>query len=116
MIGNQRRGLPRWTVLTAICVMGAWGESRSAVAAEETAAERGYRLLTTKVYLPADILASEFERLWEVWPEPVRSEAEQATPAQRRKMAFSRYGLMEDPEHQDGLPLGYVDDGNGRPS
>ncbi len=83
------------------------------MAAEETAAERGYRLLTTKVYLPADILASEFERLWEVWPEPVRSEAEQATPAQRRKMAFSRYGLMEDPDHKDGLPLGYVDDDNG---
>ena len=28
-------------------------------------------------------------------------------------MAFSRYGLIEDPDDKDGLPLGYVDDGTG---
>lgn len=85
----------------------------SLASAEETAAERGYHLLRSKVYLPTDIQESEFTDLWEVWPEPLRSEAEAATPEERREMAFSRYGLIKDPANPDGVPLGYVSDGNG---
>ncbi|MCH7989686.1 MAG: c-type cytochrome, partial [Planctomycetes bacterium] len=76
-------------------------------------AERGYRLLRTKAFLPADFDQDVFDDLWKVWPEPERSRAKNATPEQRRKMAFSRYGLMEAPERKTGPAFGYVDDGNG---
>lgn len=85
-----------------------------AVAGEpQTSAERGYELLRTKCYLPADFDQDVFENLWKTWPEPERQQAEESTPAQRRKMTFSRYGLMEPPKQRQetGPALGYVDDG-----
>ncbi|MGH7200141.1 MAG: cytochrome c, partial [Planctomycetaceae bacterium] len=55
-----------------------------------------------------------FDELWKTWPEPLRSRAETATAAERRRMAFSRYGLMEDPASPGtGTALGYVNDGRG---
>lgn len=104
-----RRSILRTIALGILVVTGPDSVSLSA----ETAAERGYRLLRSKVYLPTDIQESEFTQLWEIWPEPERSAAEAATPGERREMAFSRYGLMEDPDNPDGVPLGYVSDGNG---
>jgi mono/diheme cytochrome c family protein len=88
-------------------------------AATETPVQRGYRLLTTKTYLPPDFDQEVFDQLWQAWDEPLRSAAAEATPEQRRRMAFSRYGLTESPQ-LDGLPspsgrtaMQYVDDGKG---
>ena len=81
--------------------------------AEESAAERGYRLLTTKAYLPADFDQEVFDELWKTWEEPLRSQAAEATPEARRKMAFSRYGLTEAPGREGPVALQYVDDGRG---
>lgn len=80
-----------------------------------TPAERGYDLLRTKRYLPADFDQEVFDNLWKVWPEPERTKAKNATPAERRRMTFSRYGLMEAPDQPQGTgpALGYVDDGKG---
>ncbi|HUG91499.1 MAG TPA: cytochrome c [Planctomycetaceae bacterium] len=76
----------------------------------ETPASRGYRLLRTKPFVPPDLDREVFENLWTTWPEPLRSQAERATPAERRRMTFSRYGLVESPESPDaGPPLGYVE-------
>src|SRR5579863_5407732 len=88
-------------------------------AAETDAAGRGYRFLTTKAYLPADFDQDVFAELWKTWEEPLRTQAENATPAERRKMAFSRYGLTARPAEngtageEAGTPLQYVDDGRG---
>lgn len=73
----------------------------------KTAAERGYHFLTQKVYLPADFTQEVFDLAWTQWPEPLRSEAEKATPEERRKMAFSRYGLTPRPDDPT-KPLQYV--------
>ncbi|HEV3003404.1 MAG TPA: cytochrome c [Pirellulales bacterium] len=79
---------------------------------EETPAERGYRLLTTKPYLPPDFDQEVFDELWKTWEEPLRSQADAATPGERRRMAFSRYGLTEAPGREGGVALQYVDDGH----
>ena len=80
----------------------------------ETAAQRGWRLLTTKNYVPADFTEAVFNDLWTVWPEPQRQQAAEATPEERRRMAFERYGLLERPESAgSGPPLGYTSDGQG---
>ena len=81
---------------------------------QETPAERGFRLLTTKAYLPPDFTPEIFSELWKRWPPALRDQAAQATPEQRRAMAFDYYGLVEVPERgANGAPLGYVDNGQG---
>ncbi len=77
------------------------------------AAARGLERLRTVPYGPPDFQAELFDKLWEVWPEPLREQAAKASPAERRKLAYSRYGMVADPEHPDGPPLGVVDDGHG---
>jgi len=84
-------------------------DSQSAIASPS----RGYRLLLDKPYLGADFTQPDFDNLWQFWPEPLRSQAAQATAAERRKMAFSRYGIVEAPGEERGPALGYVDDGRG---
>lgn len=79
----------------------------------ETSAERGFRLLTTKAYLPTDFDQNTFDELWKVWEEPLRLQAEQATPDERRRMAYSRYGLVERPGDPRHRPLQYVVDEQG---
>ena len=75
-------------------------------------AQRGYQWLTEKAYLPPDFDQETFDRLWEVWPEPLRSRAAGATADERRGMAFSRYGLTGRPEDPT-KPLQYVVDQQG---
>src|SRR5437764_3362310 len=74
-----------------------------------SAEDRGYWFLTQKAYLPPDFSAEIFDNVWKKWPEPLRSEAEKASPEARRKMAFSRYGLTPRPE-DPAKPLQYVVD------
>src|SRR5262249_55000075 len=82
--------------------------------ARMTAVERGWHWLTTKAYLPADFDDEVFENLWKFWPKELRDRAHDAGPAQRRRMAFSRYGLMERPGSDGtGPALGCVSDGQG---
>ncbi len=77
------------------------------------AAARGFERLKTQPYSPADFEQALFDSLWQVWPEPLRQQAADASPDQRRRMALSRYGLVADPDNPTGPPLGVVDDGNG---
>lgn len=76
-------------------------------------AERGYRFLLNKPTIPPDFDQQSLEAAWKFWPEPLRTQAEQATPEQRREMTFSRYGLTPRPGDDSGKPLQYVvqDDG-----
>ena len=77
-----------------------------------TSAERGYRFLTQKAYLPPDFDQETFDQLWKVWPGDLRAQAEGATPDERRELAFSRYGLTGRPEDPT-KPLQYVVDETG---
>ena len=40
----------------------------------------GYKMLTSKAFLPPDFDQETFDNLWTVWEEPLRSQAEKATP------------------------------------
>jgi mono/diheme cytochrome c family protein len=78
-----------------------------------TASQRGYRFLTESAVLPGDFNQATFDSLWTVWPEPLRREAEKASPARRREMTFDRYGLTTRPDDDSGKPLQYVVGSNG---
>src|SRR5690606_6802703 len=96
-------------------IVGGWfGTAPAGEAPENSAAARGYRTLRETPFLPPDFSQELFDRLWEVWPAPLRQRASEATLEERRRMAFERYGLMEPPgEEGTGPALGYVDDGRG---
>lgn len=115
--GRRAVARPRRSPLLFCCLVLGVIAPRMSAADEraggvETPAERGYRLLTTKPYLPADFDQGVFDELWRVWPTELREQAERASVEERRRMAYSRYGLMERPPG-DPAPtaLGYVDDG-----
>lgn len=81
----------------------------------------GYRVLTEEAFLPSDFNERVIDNIWQSWPTASRSEAEQASPAERRSMVFDRYGLTPRPsgkvnssESPDpGEPLQYVVGENG---
>lgn len=81
--------------------------------ADDQAVQRGYRVLVDQPMLTSDFSQAAFDEVWRAWPEPLRREAEQATPEQRRKMAFERYGLTPRPNDPSGKPLQYVVSTNG---
>jgi hypothetical protein len=96
-----------WALVTC-CLVGP-----SALAADPDAAARGYKRLRSEPYSPADVSVEVFDRLWEVWPEELKQDAEKASPVERRRLAYSRYGFIADPERPDGAPMGVVEDGKG---
>jgi mono/diheme cytochrome c family protein len=77
-----------------------------------TSQQRGYWFLTQKAYLPPDFSQEIFDNVWTKWPEPLRTQAEKASPEERRKLAFSRYGLTPRPDDPT-KPLQYVVDAAG---
>ncbi|QDT88945.1 c-type cytochrome [Gimesia algae] len=95
--------IPVLKMITVVCLLLSIDSSL----AEETAAERGYRLLTTKAYLPPDFDQEVLNDLWKVWPDDWRQKAEQASPEARRELIFSYYGIMNRPGSEEA-PLGYV--------
>lgn len=76
-------------------------------------AERGYRWLTTKAYVPSSFAEDDIAALWAVWPEAARAEAERASPEERRRLTFARYGFTPRPDDPTN-PLQYVVDEKGR--
>lgn len=76
-------------------------------------AERGYRFILDKPYIPPTFEDDDVARLFTVWPAPLRTAAEAATPEARRRMTFERYGLTPRPDAPD-LPLQYAVDASGR--
>jgi len=75
-------------------------------------ASRGLRHLQTRVYLPPDFDQEVFDELWTTWEQPLRERAAEATPDERRRMAFDRYGLLPRPD-DPAKPMQYVVDATG---
>ncbi|MDZ4687182.1 MAG: cytochrome c [Planctomycetaceae bacterium] len=100
--------------MAALCLVMLLVASSHAVA-ESPTPELGYHVLRNRCFLPPDFDDAVFADLWTVWPEPERSQAEAASKSERRRLMFSYYGLMPDPDDQTGTKpaLGYVsrDDG-----
>jgi hypothetical protein len=97
--------------LAACCLAQQFAHAETAT--NDTAAARGLKLLRSVPYAPADFQVAIFDRLWEIWPEDLKQKAANASPSERRRTAYSRYGLVADPDNADGPPLGAVDDGHG---
>lgn len=82
----------------------------TAARGSEASSSRGLDLLLAKGYLPPDFDQGVFDELWTVWEEPARSQAESLPPADRRRMALARYGLVAHPEDPSRSMQYAVDD------
>jgi len=91
--GNESGFGPRAARLALAVLLACAGNAGSRVGWSD----EGYELLRSKAYLPADFDQDVFDALWTTWPEPLRSNAEQAPVEERRRMAMDRYGLDPDP-------------------
>lgn len=98
----------RFLFLAFTFLIGSWLEVRA-----EDAADRGYRWLTESAFLSSDFTQEIFDQVWQSWPPPLRDQAAQASPEERRRMAFDRYGLTLRPNDDSGQPLQYVVSDNG---
>ena len=74
----------------------------------------GLTILHRNAYQDFNLTPEEFDRLWTMWPEPLRSEAASQSPAQRRKLSIERYGLPLDPRRPSDVPAAFSDPGEGR--
>ncbi len=94
------------------CETGVAGDRGALLGNSAGDPREGYRLLTEKVYLPPDFDQETLEATWNCWPEPLRSEAAQASRARRREMILDRYGLSLRPgaslDDELLLPLQYA--------
>ena len=91
----------------------AWEAKAQGTDTESIRVARGWNLLTTREYLPADFDQEIFDALWTTWPEPLRSRAEHAPIESRRRMAMDRYGLIPHPD-DPSRSLQYVVGKDGR--
>lgn len=73
----------------------------------------GYDFLLHKPMSAVFLKSANLDRLWLVWEPEEKAKAEAATPEERRKMTFARYGFAERPNDTSGLPLDYTEDGKG---
>jgi hypothetical protein len=70
----------------------------------EEAARRGYRYLLDHAYVPPYFDTETFEQCWEAWPSAERARARDASPTERRQMAFARYGWTPRPLGRYSIP------------
>ncbi|MBY0587870.1 cytochrome c [bacterium] len=101
-----------WCVLVSLAI--AWNAGfgdEVAPSSESSPAQRGLWYLLQKQYLARDIHEQDFADIWKVWPKELRQQAELATPADRRAMAFLRYGFVEMPGRS--APMGFVPGADG---
>src|SRR5687768_4002189 len=94
--------------LSGLCACASAEQPPAGLSAEQ----RGYWLLVNRAYVTPDYDQETFDSVWKFWPEPLKSQAEKASPERRRQMAFSRYGLTPRPD-DPARPLQYVVDDNG---
>ncbi len=73
-----------------------------------TPAQRGEWLLLNKPFITPDFDQETFDEIWKIWPEPLKEIAKKASPQERRRLAFSRYGLTKRLNDTTGKPLQYL--------
>jgi len=99
-------------LLAVLAVRPALAEPRRE-AGPPVLAARGWEHLLGRAYLPPDLDQEVFDELWTTWEEPLRSRAERADLAERRRLAMDRYGLVPRPD-DPARSLQYVVDADGR--
>ena len=65
---------------------------------EARAIELGWEVLTQKALLPSDFSQDVIDDIWRSWPEEARAKVENASPEDRLRAIYHRYGLSQRPE------------------
>lgn len=92
-------------VLCALCALWPQGASAGQVAGDP---QRGFDILINTPMTQPVLTLDELDRIWTVWEPDARAKAEAASPEERHRMIFERYGFVERDFDDSGLPLGYT--------
>ncbi len=109
--------LAAWPLMAALLAviapwpMAARAQDNHAVSSQSDS-QAGLDLILNHRFLPRDFHQSTFDELWKDWPEPLRSQAAQASQEQRTRLAFDRYGFSPR-DNDSSKPLQYTVDGEG---
>ncbi|QDS99853.1 c-type cytochrome [Adhaeretor mobilis] len=105
--------MPRYIPIAAVlcCFLG---NQFSITRAAPPSADRGYELLLNKAYVESAFDQETFDQVWQTWEPSLRDQAAKASPEERRRMAYRRYGLVERPDDPRHRPIQYVVDDRGR--
>lgn len=98
-------------IASAIGISAAFADDSNIQSADTY--QQGLSLLTSKWFSSKATTVDELNRIWTTWEPELRAKAEKASPEERRKMTFERYGFAPREFDKTGLPLGYTDDGTG---
>lgn len=102
------------TALLCCLAAGAcWLSAGSPPARDVPSMHPGLRNIATKSYSPTFTDPVVFDNLWRSWDERAREAAAKASPEARRAMTLRRYGLLEAPYENNGVPLGMLAQKNG---
>jgi hypothetical protein len=71
-------------------------------------AKQGYEFLQQLPVGPKRMELSDLDNLYLAWDGDDADKAKNATPEQRRKLAYARYGFVDAPYENYGLPMGLV--------
>jgi len=74
--------------------------------------QKGFEILLNEPMAQAILKVDDIDRLWKIWEPEEKAKAEAASPEERVKMTFKRYGWAERPEGGK-IPLDYTPDGKG---
>jgi mono/diheme cytochrome c family protein len=75
-------------------------------------AKRGYLFLQQLPLGPEFLKLSDLENLYKAWDGDDAEKAKTASPEERRKLAYARYGFVDAPYKNYGLPMGLVHNPN----
>ena len=79
----------------------------------EPSAKKGFEILMSEPMAASVMREADIEKFWTIWEPEERAKAESASPEDRRRMTFERYGWADRIDDDSGLPLGYLPDRNG---
>ncbi|MEO8181731.1 MAG: hypothetical protein ABI895_23105 [Deltaproteobacteria bacterium] len=80
-----------------------------------TAAQLGYRKITSEQYLPPYFSKELVDNLVTVWDGEDAKEASGASPERLKKIAYRRYGFVEAPYDNGGAPINFMPGKKGTP-
>jgi mono/diheme cytochrome c family protein len=77
------------------------------------AEQKGFEFLVHGQYGSSELTDELFDNLWQVWDGEDAKDAANLTREQRRVIAYKRYGFIDAPYENGGLPMGYAKGSDG---
>jgi mono/diheme cytochrome c family protein len=97
--------------LATVCVFmvsTSWADDQAPQTPPKDAVTRGFEFITQHPTVAPTMTDALFANIWMIWEDAPKAAAAQATPVERRRMTLERYGMIEAPYENNGIPMGFM--------